>query len=861
MKLTFRSTGIPTHIKKRAILLMVLFVVCLVFFEIIFNLRQEDEVSVIATPTLPIVSVQALGHDMCELHGYVNEMDASYMRDAVIPLDSTRHLPVIVNTYDTNITDISYEIRSLDTSRKIAETPIENYRIEGARIYAEPVIETLVEAGNEYLWILTLTVDDRPVHYYARILLPVDSHENECLKFALDFHDAALSGNIDYVIPYMETNGDEETDTLGHVNIKSSYQQVCWQGFDGVESEAPLIEFKDISSNYNAIELKFRMSRNTDGYTQYYDVREYYKIKYTDDVMYLLDYERSMDEILQPRHTKVTDQFLTLGIISGEDPYISNETGSVVAFVQAGALYEYNKSLDKLVRIFDFRGNDLNDKRTGYDEHGIRLLNIDETGAVDFVVYGYMNTGAHEGECGIDLYHYDSTTNLSKEQAFLASEKSYQILGSGFSELLYRSEAGDFYIMVDGTLLHVDLTTMQQDEMLSDMSEDQYAVASSSRYIAWIEDEIASDAIKIMDLENESITEIKAESGEKLRVLAFMDDDLVYGRVKKSDIAKGLSDRYIYPMYKLLIESIEDPNGNALKTYEKSGYYVTDVTKQSYTLYLDRVQKAPAESGINYLEATPDTIMNSSGEHHSSVPLTSVADETLGSISMFVLSEPDEENKNDKEHQVKLAYSGLVITPDLVTITADTSGASIKYYVYVGSRVVLSGNDLVKAVKKADEEMGIVVDNKQQYLWKRGRALYRSPLNNISYNSENEDISGAAAALLAMLNYAGETADVKAAMMRGESPYDILRDSLSGYTILDLTGATVSEILYYVYLGEPVYAKTGSDSALLIVGYDAANVMIYDPLTNEITRMSSDDADEYFNSLGNVFLTYIENER
>ena len=101
---------------------------------------------------------------------------------------------------------------------------------------------------------------------------------------------------------------------------------------------------------------------------------------------------------------------------------------------------------------------------------------------------------------------------------------------------------------------------------------------------------------------------------------------------------------------------------------------------------------------------------------------------------------------------MKLAYSGLVITPDLVTITADTSGASIKYYVYVGSRVVLSGNDLVKAVKKADEEMGIVVDNKQQYLWKRGRALYRSPLNNISYNSENEDISGAAAALLAMLN-------------------------------------------------------------------------------------------------------------
>ena len=835
---------------------MVLFLICLVAFEILFNLRHEDEVTVIAAPTLPLVSVTALDHEMCELHGYVNEMDASYMRDAVIPLGSDRHLPITINTYDAPITDISYEIRSLDTSRKIAETTISDYRIEGARIYAEPVIETLVEAGSEYLWILTLNVNERPVHYYARILLPVDSHENDCLNFALDFHNSAIAGDIDKIIPYLETSQDEDPDTLGLVTIRSTYQQVCWQGFDGVESEAPLIEFKDISPNYNALELRFRMTRNNEGNTEYYDVTEYFKIKYTEDVMYLLDYERRMEQVFMPLYAKVTDEYLTLGVVTGEDPYISNETGTVVAFVQAGALYEYNKSQDKLIRIFDFRGNDIGDKRTNYSEHGIRLLNIDETGAVDFVVYGYMNAGPHEGECGIDLYHYDSTTNLSKEQAFLASEKSFQILGSGFSELLYRSEKGDFYIMVDGTLMHVDLTTMHQNEMLSNMSEDQYAVASSSRYIAWIEDEIASDTIKIMDLENETVTEVHSDNGELLRVLAFMDNDLVFGKVKKSDIAKGLSDRYMYPMYKLIIGSVPNPDENILKPYEKAGYYITDVTKSSYTLYLDRVQHAPEESGLTYISADADTIMNSSGERYSSVPLENIPDEKLGRISRFKIGETESETKKENIHQVKLGYSGLVITPDLVTITADTSGASTTYYVYVGSRVVLSGNDVVKSIIRADEEMGIVVNNKQDYIWKRGRAGYRNPFTNISVGEKDAESFGSARALSAMLVYAGEDVDVTSLLARGESPYDILNNILKDYTILDLTGCSVSEILYYVYLGEPVYARTGPDTAVLIVGYDAANIFVYDPITDETTRMSSDDAGEYFGNLGNVFLTY-----
>ena len=45
-------------------------------------------------------------------------------------------------------------------------------------------------------------------------------------------------------------------------------------------------------------------------------------------------------------------------------------------------------------------------------------MNMDESGNMDFVVYGYMNRGSHEGECGISLYHYDRDLGQAREQIF-----------------------------------------------------------------------------------------------------------------------------------------------------------------------------------------------------------------------------------------------------------------------------------------------------------------------------------------------------------------------------------------------------------------------------------------------------------
>ncbi len=57
-----------------------------------------------------------------------------------------------------------------------------------------------------------------------------------------------------------------------------------------------------------------------------------------------------------------------------------------------------------------------------YGEHDIKIVRwIDEAGSIDYIVYGYMNRGIHEGEVGIAVNHYDSLSNTNEEQVFIPS--------------------------------------------------------------------------------------------------------------------------------------------------------------------------------------------------------------------------------------------------------------------------------------------------------------------------------------------------------------------------------------------------------------------------------------------------------
>ena len=109
-----------------------------------------------------------------------------------------------------------------------------------------------------------------------------------------------------------------------------------------------------------------------------------------------------------------------------------------------------------------------------------------------------------------------------------------------------------------------------------------------------------------------------------------------------------------------------------------------------------------------------------------------------------------------------------------------------------------------------------------------------------------------------MLSREGANVQVSPLLEKGETPYMILKSTLKEHTVLDLSGCTLSQLLYYVGLGSPVYARTGMNEAVLITGYDSSTVSIYRPGSGTTTRMGMSEAQEMFAAGGSVFVSYVE---
>jgi hypothetical protein len=246
-------------------------------------------------------------------------------------------------------------------------------------------------------------------------------------------------------------------------------------------------------------------------------------------------------------------------------------------------------------------------------------------------------------------------------------------------------------------------------------------------------------------------------------------------------------------------------------------------------------------------------IKNTSGEKNKTVTV-SVTDDDVAQLTFTMAKLTGDESIS----AIQLAYAGLVLADSDKTISVEASESEVRYYVYVGNRVVYAGTDVQQAISTADENMGIVVDNTNQYIWKRGRSSYVNSLSGLSVGADDTSESSMAQAISAMLVREGESVDVHSLLNQGEKPIVILQAALKDATVLDLTGCSMTEVLYYVAQGNPVYAINSSGEAVLIVGYDASNVYIYNPKTGSNTTVGQTEASADFEAAGNVFISYVD---
>ncbi len=836
---------------SKGIVCLAVFILTLFVSSSIYNKGNEEMTANMTEASLPLVYVTTNGISHNYMHGLRQELNGSFFRDTITPLGDGRTLSFTIDKYGNSIDKISFEVRSIDGERLVERTSVEDYDEDAQQINATVTVKDLIENGVEYNWILMLETGGETVRYYTRIIDGTAYHTAEKLAFVQDFHEKTFDKEqANDLVTYLESNTKGDNTTLSYVNIHCSLKQVTWADLNVKKVTQPQIMISEIDESTASVKLYYRVQTSAGGawnkedYT--YNIVEFFRIRYTEDRIYLLDYERSMNQLFDPEADIYASNKIMLGIRNSDVTMLESDGGSNLAFINENQLFCYHSADKKMAYLFSFYDGD--DPRSSYDSHGIKLLNVDETGNVIFIVYGYMNRGNHEGNIGIEIYEYNGMLNTVEELMFIPYDKSFATLKMDIDQLSYINKGGIFYIYLDGEILALNLIERTSSVVADNLQQGSFQVSESNKMLVWQNSADAYDCTKLicMNLNTGVTGEIKAQGNSRLLPLGFINEDLIYGVAKYDDIKVDVSGAVTFLMHAVYIQNEQ---GEILKTYEHNGIYVTGASIEDNLITLTRMVKNEETGG--YEECASDQIVNNVVDDSGYNTSELVATQNYEKIVQIVLKNVVEPRKLKHTKPLLLMFEGS--REMKITIEKPIS----RYYVYGKYGIDGTFTHEADAINLAYAMNGTVVDENGDYIWKKTSRSTRNQIMAITGKTVDENGSQLATCLDTILEFEGIVKNVQPMLDRGRSVEQILEENLNGARVLELRGVSLDAVLYYTNKDIPVLVNLEDGKAVLLIGFNELNVVVMNPETGTVYKVGMNDATNMFWQNGNAFVTYM----
>ena len=836
----------------KSLVFVIVFVVSVIVVAKIMNKDHNNMTMEMAPATLPMVSMERDGIEYNQLHGYAQPMDVSFQRDNITVLNESRGSGIVIDTYGRTITGITMQVRSVDGSRLIEDTPITDYTQKYDKIKADITLKDLIEAETEYSLALILEMDhEEKAYYYTRVIWSDQMYVKEKMEFVQDFHNRLYNkAAAKEITKYLETNSKLESNSSFHkVNIHSSFNQITWGELKIEEVGEPNLQLTALANQTASMLVDYVVATKEGKDRTYYQVQEYFRVRYTTERMYLLDYERTMTQIPNVQEMYANDKIL-LGITGEDIPMVESEDGNIVVFEVAGKLCGYNVTTNKLSVIFSFYDEENMDARTMLKEHAIKILDVDEGGNVRFAVYGYMNRGRHEGEVGIQIYAYDSAVNTVEELLYIPYQKSFAVLQAELEQLLYLNREQMLYITLENTVYGINLVDRTYKKMVNITQDDSMQVSENHRIMVWQEgdDIYHCNRLMVRNLNNDIQNIISVEEGEVIRPLGFMGEDIIYGVARETDIREENSGKVFFPMYKVCIS---DSNGDLLKEYCQSNVYVVKCTVEDNQITLERLIKRDDDT---YEETTADHIMNNVEED---VGKNTIVSATIDVYERYVQIKT---KATIDSKTIKILTPKEVVFEGGRELELTPESTKSRYYVYGPYGVDGIYNAPGHAVNLAYEIAGVVVNDTGSCVWLKGNRVTRNQIMAIKEESVTEEKNSLVVCLDTMLKFEGIIRNSEYLLSKGQTVMEILEENLPDAQVLDLSGCELDAVLYYVNQDIPVLAILENGEAVLVTGFNEFNVVIMDPTDNFLGKIGMNDATEWFRENGNHFVTYMRSE-
>ena len=843
--------------KKRiiniAIVIAVFFIALFVAGSII-NQGTTDMTMEMGQATFPVVAVRFNGIEMNPMHGYRKEMKTNLMRESITPLMPGRKVTLQIDRFGTEIASIAFEVRSVDGERLIENTQVPEWeeRDDGT-FFVTLELKDLIDMNQEYELILLITpASGDTIRYYTRIISQEDYHVTDKLEFVKDFTTKTFDKKAAKSLTrYLESNSSGDNTNLGKVTIHSSFDQITYAGLPITAKTDPQITIKEIDEQTGSFVTDFYATTSDTEAENLYHVQEYYRLRYTSDRIYLLDYERTMDQVFQEDGDVYANNKIMLGITADDIQMEESDDGNILAFVSGNRLFSYNTVDNKMAYLFGFYDKDNRDARTLYNMHRIKILDVNEGGNVTFLVYGYMNRGRHEGEVGISAFYYDSTVNTIEELVYIPGEDPQDVIMEKVNQLSYINRDGILYLMDNQHIYGVNFMQRTYEVVTDNLHYNGYVISDSNRMIAWQEGESLenSQTIVLMNLNTGVQKRIEVKASETIVPIGFIEEDLIYGIVNKNDIVMDYAREAVLPMYCV---KIENENEGVLMTYEQENVYVLSGSVNQNQITLQRVSKA--EDGT-YTDIADDQIVDAESTNTGRNTVEVVVTQNYEKIRQIALRK-----EIDVSAMKQLTPKEVLFEGERSVYLRSSDETQEQFYVYGKYGVSGIYGNAGQAVDAAESEAGVVLNSAGSYVWKKTIRSTRNQIMAIQADTVTEEKDSLAVALDTMLSYEGIMRNSAYMLQSGETIYSILEGGLSECQVLDLTGCSLDAVLYYVDRDIPVLVMLQDGNAVLLIGFNEMNTVIMNPQTGTIYKMGMNDSKTWFQENGNRFITYIRNE-
>ncbi len=837
----------------KTVVLMVVFAAALYFFgsRLESNMYEEGTVIEQGEESFPYLVLTTQDVTMNRLYGYTGPIANNIVRESITPLNEEKKIQVQISDSSVRLIKLQYEVVDKE-SGEVYYSGVMN-SLDKNKKAVEIVLDYGFKTSTEYILSMTATTETgRKIHYYTRLKYYLNtSYLKEKLDFAMKFHqDTFTKAKAEELERYLEPDGTAANDTLALVNIKSDSNLITWGKLSPKKVSKIVPTVKEYNMETACFQLTYFVEAKTESGKEKYEVNEFYRVRYASGTSYLLNFERTMEAVFNPKLTSVQKNQIKVGITNETDmALLENKETNRLFFARGGNLYCYDMAKDKnqitkLYSAYSEKASYVYRKGEGQE---IRLLKTDAEGNLYFAVYGYFPRGQYEGKVAIVLYKYSGKEGTLTELVYLPIDSTYQQLKEDFSDYGYVSERNVYYFMVANIVYSYNMEARRLTKIAENVTDAGFKVMAESHCFVWSEslDKGYGETLTIFNLETEEKIVIpKAAEGEYIRLLGIINADVIYGYVRKADITHTAAGQPIIPCYKIVIA---DSTGGESKVYARKNKYITEVEVAGNVMTMTRVKKVAKKK---YRKISGDSILNQTEQKIS--PYSLKARVTSGTLTEWYIGFPSNFSI-DKVPTYEVAKGEVVTSGRSVHLDAVSVP---KYYVYALGKMTGAYEDPAEAIRQADAQMGVVVSSSHMVVWERSGSFLMNSIAGIQMKAADSKVSNLAACAYMVLKANHISVNPEKLSAKKKSLYQMLGQYME--EPVTLNNVTLEQMLYFVSSNRYVIGMTGNSTAVVISGYDTKTVTIYNPAKGKQETLSRSQMEQIFEQGQNRFVSYLK---